>query len=91
MSSGLAKKEGCLLGKLSSNSSEEGKSAFRILNWAFGPLKDATTKLVVASLFCMLKHTIKKGTIVLNVSSFFVHVYAKPVGDDDHIVPQMSS
>ena len=51
MSSGLAKKEGCLLRKLSSDSSEEGKSAFRILSWAFGPLRDATTKLVVASLF----------------------------------------
>ena len=37
--------------KLSSDSSEEGKSAFRILSWAFGPLRDATTKLVVASLF----------------------------------------
>ena len=40
--------------KLSSNSSEEGKSAFRILSWAFGPLIDATTILVVASFFVTL-------------------------------------
>ena len=51
MSSGLAKKEGCLLGKLSSISSEEGKSAFGYLVGRLARVRDATTKLVVASLF----------------------------------------
>ena len=61
--------------KLSSDSSEEGKSAFRILSWAFGPLRDATTKLVVASLFFKARHQIDIIFFLMYNSSVLEYQY----------------